>query len=1011
MTVRVSSPVLVGRGEELAVLLGALHEAAVGRVRVILVEGEAGIGKTRLVREFEEDARASGAVVLHGGCVQLGRDDGLPFAPVTEALRGLLRERGIADLRGILDAATAQLAALVPELGRGSDHNALDLRPDWSQALLFEAVLVLLTRLGEEGPAVLVAEDLHWADRSTRDLIAFLALNLREERILLVGTYRSDELHRRHPLRAWAGEMDRLGVVRVGLERLGAEAVREQIEAIVGARPSAQVIEEIVARSGGNPFFVEELLAASGGVRLPASLRELLLARVAALPGTAQDLLGVAAVGGPVVDHDVLLAVAGIGDEDASGSLRAASMAHLIVPGTAGERSTYTFRHALLREAIYDDLLPRDRRRLHAEYARVLDALPEPTGASRASHLAEVAHHAEAAHDLPRALDGWLAAARAAYAVHAAAEATNAFSRCLDLWEAVPEEQRPSGVDLVDVLYEASFALNGTGDLGKARQMAARAVELEAGRDPQRSALLLERLGRTEWLDGDLVRATKTLERAVELVAPSPPSVATARVVGGLAAVLMLRGRASRAVTEARRAVKLARAVGSREAEAFALNTLGASLADLGRCADAVDSARRGLEIAFEINNALEIHRGYANLSTALDLCDRADEAIDVAREGVAWARGRGMWRLQGAFLGGNAAHILFHRGRWPEAEAYLRTDDDPPIEGVAVLNQALTAGPLALRTGRLGDARRILSRAWDGIDRLHDVQFTGPIAVGLAELTLAEGRPGDVAPLVDEALELMADAEDERYRAELMAVAVRAAAALAATATAARDDDGWATARDAAVRWVARLRAVVAVPGRARIQAHREGKASLATAEAELATLEGSDAARAWASAAQAWDELNRPFPAARCRSRQAEALLTAGERSEGAKVLTVAHDAAVAIGATALREDLERLAALARVPLARPTDDQPPAAEEETGGPAAPGDGARPRHAYDLTDRELQILPLLVAGATNRQIGEAMFISPSTAGVHVSRILGKMGVTNRVEAAAMALRTGLVE
>jgi DNA-binding CsgD family transcriptional regulator len=271
--------------------------------------------------------------------------------------------------------------------------------------------------------------------------------------------------------------------------------------------------------------------------------------------------------------------------------------------------------------------------------------------------------------------------------------------------------------------------------------------------------------------------------------------------------------------------------------------------------------------------------------------------------------------------------------------------------------------------------------------------------------------RDRRVAPLVKEALELMADAEDERYRAELMALAVRAAAVLAAMSAAARDDDAWTAARDAARSWVARLRAVVGVPGRSRTQAHRESTGSLATAEAELAALEGNDPAPAWASAAQRWDELDRPFAAARCRSRQAEALLSGGARSEGSEVLARAHAAAAAIGATALREDLERLAALGRVSLPRPPDDGRSETEDEIRDPISAGDRARPRNPFDLTDRELQILPFLVAGQTNRQIGAAMFISPSTAGVHVSRILSKLGVTNRVEAAALALRTGLVE
>ncbi|MDQ2689905.1 MAG: AAA family ATPase, partial [Chloroflexota bacterium] len=777
MALRVSSPVLVGRGAELGILLGALDEVASGSVRTVLVDGEAGIGKTRLVHELQAAARESGAIVLRGGCVRLGRDDGLPFAPVVEALRGLVRERGAADVRGLLDASTIELASLLPELARSelAASEPFEFRPDWAQTRLFEAVLVLLTRLATEGTAVVVVEDLHWADRSTRDLLTFLARNLRHDRILLVATYRSDELHRRHPLRGWASEMDRLGVIRVRLEPLEREAVREQIEAIIGQRPPAELVDAVETRSSGNPFFVEELLAAPRTDELPDSLRELLLARVATLPDEAQRLLGVAAVAGPAVDHDVLLAVAGIGDEEASPLLREASAHHLIVPSSAGERSVYTFRHALLQEAIYDDLLPRDRRRLHADYARVLQDQPEPAGAARASHLAAIAHHAEAAHDLPRAVDAWLRAARAAFRVHAAPEATHAFARCLELWDAVPGDLQPADCDLIDVLYEASLAMNGTGDLEKAREIAARAVELEGEADRGRAALLLERLGRTEWLDGDLVRATDTLQRAVGLLDDDVKPAIAARVVGGLAGLLMLRGQYSRAIELARRALDLARAAGARDAEAHALNTLGAALADSGDCSGGVAIARDALALARALDRAYEIHRAYSNLSTALEVCGKADEAAEVALEGVEWARRHGMWRLQGAFLEGNAASALFHAGRWADASSLLATEEQPAVEGVALLNQAVTAGPLAVHTGRLDDARRLLTRARKRIGRLRDMQFTGPISVALAELELADGSPESAIELVEESLELMSDTEDVRYRAELMELAVQA--------------------------------------------------------------------------------------------------------------------------------------------------------------------------------------------------------------------------------------------
>jgi DNA-binding CsgD family transcriptional regulator/tetratricopeptide (TPR) repeat protein len=683
-----------------------------------------------------------------------------------------------------------------------------------------------------------------------------------------------------------------------------------------------------------------------------------------------------------------------------------------VLPSSAGEQSAYSFRHALLQEAIYDDLLPRDRRRIHAEYARVLAATQPPSGAAGASHLAALAHHAEAAHQLPQALTAWVRAARAAYRVHAVAEAAHAYGRCLELWDAVPDDDRPRDADLVDLLYEASFALNGAGELSRSRAMADRAVQLEGGRDPERAALLLERLGRTEWLDGDLLSATATLERAVELIAEAPASAASARVVGGLAAVLMLRGRSRRAVAEGNRALQLARAAGSKDAEAFVLNTLGASLADLGRCSEAMHHGRMGMQLAIELDRADEIHRAFANLSTALDLCGRADEAIAMALEGIEWAN-RNRYRLQGAFLEGNAANILFQHGRWADAERLLHGDDRADVGGVATINKALTAGPLAIHTGRLDDARRVLRDARERVARLRDAQFTGPIMVALVELALIENRPVDAEALVEEALDLMTETEDVRYRAELMGLAVRAAFARAAAATAARDHDGAERARRSANRWMDRLADHVRAPDSETGLTQREAEASLAQAEAERSTAGPEPSAHAWEVAAAGWDAVDRPYAAAWCRYRQAEVLVTGNGRTAAAAVLEEAYRAAVRIGATMLQRDIERLASLARLGL-DVHDGATPTGDDDEGGATPPVEqaaAASSSRPYDLTDRELQILPFLAAGLTNRQIGQAMFISPSTAGVHVSRILSKMGVSSRVEAAALAVRAGIVE
>jgi predicted ATPase len=232
MSERVSSQSFVGRAEELGLLAAALGRAGAGAPGIVLIAGEAGVGKTRLVDEFAAQAAAEGARVLAGGCIELG-EGALPYAPIVEALRSLARGLDLAVLRSLAGPAHGLLAGLLPELGDGQAEAVTG----GSQARLFEVLLGLLGRLGEQAPVVLVVEDLHWADRSTRDLLAFLVRNLHAERVLLVATYRSDELHRRHPMRPFLAELARGGrAQRVDLAPFG----REELAALLAGTPASR---------------------------------------------------------------------------------------------------------------------------------------------------------------------------------------------------------------------------------------------------------------------------------------------------------------------------------------------------------------------------------------------------------------------------------------------------------------------------------------------------------------------------------------------------------------------------------------------------------------------------------------------------------------------------------------------------------------------------------------------------------------------------------------------------
>ncbi|MGH2947373.1 MAG: ATP-binding protein, partial [Solirubrobacteraceae bacterium] len=379
MAARVTSSRLIGRTAELAELSALLEEAAGGRPALAFVAGESGVGKTRLVAELE---RGADSLVLHGDCVELGEGE-LPYAPLVGALRPLAREGDpvLAEL--------PELAPLLPELAAPGAQAS-------DQGRLFEALLGLLDRLGRREPVLLVLEDIHWADRATSAFLAFLARALDTERVLTVATYRTDELHRRHPLRPLLAELERgPRTRRVELAPLTREELAAALEDIAGAAPEPILLDRLYARSEGNPLFAEELLAAGADGRgaLPPTLRDALILRTERLSAGAQDLLRVLAVAGRA-DHALLAEVAGLDARELREALRETVAGHVIV--VDGDR--HEFRHALLREVVHDDLLPGERAELHLALARALEARDGGAWVSAA-----IAHHYNGAGDQPAA--------------------------------------------------------------------------------------------------------------------------------------------------------------------------------------------------------------------------------------------------------------------------------------------------------------------------------------------------------------------------------------------------------------------------------------------------------------------------------------------------------------------------------------------------------------------------------------------------------------------------------
>jgi DNA-binding CsgD family transcriptional regulator len=978
----------VGRALELALLEELLVRAGDGEPLVALVGGEAGVGKTRLAGRLAATAGERGVRVLGGGCVPLG-EEGLPFAPLIEALRGLARDLEPDELEAVAGPARGELGRLVPDLALDGEA-AAGAGDGAGQRRLFALLLGVVERLAARAPLLLVMEDLHWADRSTRDLVAYLATALRSGPVLLLLTYRSDELHRRHPLRGLLGELARnRRVQRLELGRFSRAELAEQLAGLLDTDPTARLVEGVYARSEGNPFLTEELvlggaLDAAGPGALPPSLQDVLLARVVRLGDDTQQLLRVAAAAGPEVAQALLAAVAGLGEAALLEGLREAVDQQVLRPEPGGQG--YAFRHALVAEAVYGELLPGERVGVHTALASALEAGVE-AGGSPATRAARLAYHWSAAGDQPRALSASIQAAAAAERVYAFAEAQLQLERVLGLWDHVPDAEERAGMDRVSLLSRCAEAGYAAGDPARAAQLIRKALALvDEARQPQRAGLLHEQLARCLRLLGDPA-ALGEQQQAVRLVAPGP-SPERARVLGSLAQLLVLVSRFQEASGLAEEAVAIARTVGARAEEANARTALGGALIHLGEPDAALAELKVARRLATQADDMIVMLRAITNHSDRLLAAGRLEEAVVIALDGVQEARRLGLVRFYGSFLACNATEALVALGRWDQADQVSRQGLESAWLDAASVVLPLARAQLELGRGdldaaevRLRTVRRLLPSV------ISEAQKAGPLFAGLAELALWRGDLEQAKQLVAEAVPLVE--EDPRYAAPVYALGVRVEADRAELARARRPDEP-VPDDGAAAALLERLEEAATGPT-------ANGTPELAawhvTTLAERARQQGSDPA-AWAAAVAAWERLGQPYRVAYAWFRQAEALLAGGgDRGLAAEALRRAADVTARLGARPLDAEVTGLARRARL---------------ELGPPAATG-GQAPADRVGLTSREAEVLVLVAAGRSNRQIAQALFISPKTASVHVSNILAKLGVSTRVEAAAVAHRLGL--
>jgi DNA-binding CsgD family transcriptional regulator len=943
MTAHVHSEVLVGREADLAVLRDALKRVRHAEPSIVLIGGEAGVGKTRLVEEFRRglDDRVR---VLTGQCLELG-EEGLPFAPFAGAVRDLVRAEGTA----ILDGREREFARLLPELGPPPEFG------DARRGLLFESVGALLGRVTAEQPVVLVIEDLHWADRSTRDLIGYLVRSVRLPQLLLIATYRSDELHRGHPLRPFLAELERVrGVQRHELDRLDREGTAEMLAHLLGVEPDPPTVDAVNERAQGNPFFIEQF-AASGDPAcgdIPTNLRDLLLSRVDLLPEPAQRVLRVGAVGGTKFRHELLAQVAGLDEAALESALRAIVAAQLVAFDPDGG---YEFRHALVREAVHDDLLPGEHARLHGRYARALEAEPHLVEIDRAA--AEIAHHWHAAHDHPRALIAAKLAADEAGCRFAFGDQAKLLDRVIELWEEVPQAEILLGIGHLDLLEEAALVAIDSGEHMRALSLTRAALgDLDAGAEPVRAARLLVRRGKLLRNAGKSDGRDETIE-AYRLLKTAAHDAERVRLMADVAHALIgidddLAGQV------AREAMSEATEFGDLTALVSAEITFGEVRAGRMTAEEALPAIHALVDRARAAGDLPGLTRGLVNLSDSLFELGRYAESAEAAAEGVPDADRFGISRTTGVFLLANHAEALIALGRWDEADARLAeaARHDPP--GMLALPWLRLRAWLRLARGSDG-ADALVQRAAGFLRRpfIRDENRLFVLALRIQAALLA----GDDAAAVAVARSALSDEglpRRPRYAWPVLQAAARAA----------RHDAALATE-------VASVAA--AVPERS--------TADRAYAASMRALLDGGLAS--WQAAVTAWRADGRPYELAEALLGLAESQAT--DRAAAAESLSEATAIAEGLGAVPLTQAADTLARRL--------------------GLRTPGVAAEPGTEL-LTAREREVLRLVAEGQSNSRIAGSLYISPKTASVHVSRIIAKLEVANRVEAAAVARRLGLL-